>query len=410
MNLLHLSTSDLGGGAARSAYRLHQGLQAIGLTSRMLVHTRLSDDPQVVVDKNLLTRLGPQFSGIPLKRYAGRQSGLFSPQWFADSLASAVALQAPDVILLHWICNGFVRIETLAKWHKPIVWTLQDMWPFTGGCHYSCDCHRYTQSCGTCPQLSSERQRDLSHRVWQRKSRAWRQLDLTIVATSSWMAECAASSSLFAGLRIETIPFGLDTRTYRPIDKTTARELLQLPQDKPLALFGALAATKDQRKGFHLLAAALRHLRQTAWQDRLEVVIAGTSRPTHPLDIGFKSHYLGHLHDDLTLALAYSAADVMVVPSTQESFGQTASEALACGTPVVAFNATGLMDIVDHQQNGYLAQPYESGDLADGIAWVLEDRTRHAELRHQARRKAECQFSLELQARRYLSLLQDMLG
>jgi glycosyltransferase involved in cell wall biosynthesis len=223
------------------------------------------------------------------------------------------------------------------------------------------------------------------------------------------MATCAASSSLFAGLRVETIPFGLDTRLYRPIDKTTARELLQLPQDRSLVLFGALAATKDQRKGFHLLTAALQHLRQTAWQDRIEVVIAGASRPATPVDMGFRAHYLGHLHDDLTLALAYSAADVMVVPSTQESFGQTASEALACGTPVVAFRATGLMDIVDHQQNGYLAQPYESGDLANGIAWILEDRTRYAQLCHQARRKAERHFTLALQAHRYLSLLNDML-
>ena len=131
-------------------------------------------------------------------------------------------------------------------------------------------------------------------------------------------------------------------------------------------------------------------------------MIFGASRTAQPIDVGFKSHYLGHLHDDIALTLAYSAADVMIVPSIQESFGQTASEALACGTPVVAFNATGLMDIVDHQHNGYLAQPYESVDFAHGIAWVLEDRERHAELCRQARRKAEHQFALASQARRYL--------
>ncbi len=197
--------------------------------------------------------------------------------------------------------------------------------------------------------------------------------------------------------------------TYQPIDKPTARELLQLPQDKSLVLFGALAATKDQRKGFSLLAMALQRLSQTAWKDRIEVVIFGASPPVQPIDIGFTPRYLGRLHDDIALALAYSAADVMAVPSTHESFGQTASEALACGTPVVAFNATGLMDIVDHQQNGDLAQPYESGDLANGIAWVLEDRERHADLCRKARRKAERQFTLESQARRYLSLFKDML-
>lgn len=282
VNILHLSASDIDGGAARAAYRLHQGLQSIGLTSCMLVHTKRSEDSQVIADKKLLTKLGPKFSGRPLKRYAGRQGDMFSPQWFADALAPAVARQNPDIILLHWICNGFVRIETLAKWNKPIVWTLQDMWPFTGGCHYSRDCDRYTQSCGACPQLCSRAQRDLSRRVWQRKARAWKDLDLTLVAPSSWMAKCAASSSLFAGLRIETIPFGLDTQTYKPIAKPTARELLQLPQDKPLALFGALAATKDHRKGFQLLTAALQCLSQTQWQDRIEVVIFGASPPAEP--------------------------------------------------------------------------------------------------------------------------------
>ncbi len=409
MNILHLSTSDLEGGAAKAAYRLHQGLQSIGLTSRMLVHTKRSDDPHVIVDKNLLTKLGPQLSGASLKRYAGRRGDLFSPQRFAGVLPSNIARLNPDIILLHWICNGFVRIETLAKWNKPIVWTLQDMWPFTGGCHYSRDCDRYTQTCGACPQLGSRHRQDLSRRVWQRKAKAWKQLDLTVVAPSSWMAKCAASSSLFAGLRTKTIPFGLDTHIYKPVKKTIARELLQLPPDKDLVLFGALAATKDPRKGFHWLVEALRHLSQTAWKDRIEVVIFGASPPGQPIDVGFKPHYLGRLHDDIALALTYSAADVMVVPSAQESFGQTASEALACGTPVVAFNATGLMDIVDHQQNGYLAQPYESGDLANGITWVLEDPERHVELCRQARRKAERQYRLESQARRYLSLFKQIL-
>jgi glycosyltransferase involved in cell wall biosynthesis len=410
VNILHLSTSDLNGGAAKAAYRVHQGLQAIGLTSRMLVHTKLSDDPHVIVEKKLLTKLAPQLSGLPLKRYARREGGMFSSQWFADSLASAVPRLEPDIILLHWVCNGFVRIETLAKWNKPIVWTLHDMWPLTGGCHYSRDCDRYTQSCGACPQLGSHRYRDLSYRVWQRKNKAWKELNLALVAPSSWIAKCAASSSLLGGLRIETIPFGLDLLIYKPINKSTARDLLKLPQDKPLVLFGALAATKDQRKGFHLLASALQNLSQTPWKDRIEVVIFGASPPAQPIDVGFKTHYLGRLHDDIALILAYSSADVMIIPSIQESFGQTASEALACGTPVVAFNATGLVDIVDHQHNGYLAQPYESVDLAKGIAWVLEDRKRHVELCRQARSKAEHQFTLVSQSRRYLALIEDILG
>jgi glycosyltransferase involved in cell wall biosynthesis len=224
------------------------------------------------------------------------------------------------------------------------------------------------------------------------------------------MADCARASSLFRQLRIETIPLGLDTDKYKPIDKQVARQLLNLPQDRHLVLFGAADATSDPRKGFDLLRSALQGISNTEWRDRLELVIFGASAPKQPLDLGFKTHYLGFMHDDLSLALIYAAADVMVVPSIQEAFGQTASESLSCGTPVVAFNATGLKDIVDGQLNGYLAAPFDIEDLAKGIVWVLEDRERHQKLQFHAREKALREFATEVQARRYLSLYQDVLS
>jgi glycosyltransferase involved in cell wall biosynthesis len=199
--------------------------------------------------------------------------------------------------------------------------------------------------------------------------------------------------------------------TYRPIETAIARKLLNLPVDKQLVLFGASPGTTgDKRKGFHLLQPALQQLSQSGWQDRLELVVFGSSQPDRPIDLSFKTHYLGQFHDDLSLALVYAAADVMVVPSLQEAFGQTASEALACGTPVVAFAATGLKDIISHQQDGYLAQPFEIEDLASGIAWVLEDGDRHQKLRTCAREKAEREFNLELQAHRYRSLFTALLN
>jgi glycosyltransferase involved in cell wall biosynthesis len=156
------------------------------------------------------------------------------------------------------------------------------------------------------------------------------------------------------------------------------------------------------------LLAALQQLDNHEWQDRLELVVFGASAPKQPIDLGFKTHYLGFMRDDLSLALAYSAADVTIVPSIQEAFGQTASESLACGTPVVAFNATGLKDIVDPQLNGYLAKAFDIEDLARGITWVLEDRDRHQKLQYHARDKALREFATEVQARRYLSLYQEI--
>lgn len=409
MKPLILSTSDIEGGAARAAHRLHQGFKAIGTPSKMLVRAKFSRDKSIMAEKSTLTKLGPQMNNLPLRRYPQRERKLFSPQWFPDAIAGNVAAINPDVVNMHWVCNGFLKIETLTKFKKPLFWTLQDMWAFTGGCHYNESCDRYEQACGQCPQIKSGRDHDLSRQVWKRKLHAWKQLNLTIVTPSSWMADCVRASSLFRDRRVEVIPFCLDTECYKPIEASVARHILKLPQDKRLILFGALAATADPRKGYHLLVPALQKLRQLESQENTELVIFGASRPEKPVDMGFKAHYLGSFQDDIALAIAYSAADVMVVPSLQESFGQTASEALACGTPVVAFDATGPKDIVDHQVNGYLVRPYEVDDLANGIAWVLEDEQRHAQLRDNARLKALSAFPLELQAKRYLSLFSEVL-
>ncbi|MEM6253279.1 MAG: glycosyltransferase family 4 protein [Cyanobacteria bacterium P01_D01_bin.156] len=410
MKVLHLSTSDLDGGAARAAFRLHQGLRCLNVDSQMLVRAKDSGHSAVIAEKSFRTQMGPRMNGVLVKRYKNRNRGLFSPQWFPDKLAPRVRALAPDVVTLHWICNGFLRIETLNQFTQPVVWLAHDMWPFTGGCHYAQDCDRYTQSCGQCPQLKSQVKRDLSNKIWQRKANAWRDVDLTLVAPSHWFASLMAKSSLFQDRRIEVIPHGLDLEQYYPIEPTTARSVLRLPQDKQILLFGASSGvTNDPRKGFQFLQAALQELGRLGWSDRLEVVIFGIKEPDNPPELGLPTRYLGRFRDELSLVLTYSAADVMVVPSMQESFGQTASEALACATPVVAFNATGLKDIVDHQQTGYLANPYEVEDLLNGILWVLENPERQRQLSHQSREHAEKSLSLALQATRYEKLYEELI-
>jgi glycosyltransferase involved in cell wall biosynthesis len=408
MKTLLLSDSDIDGGAARAAYRLHQGLKAVGVDSQMLVRAKFSDDRTVLTQKTLRAKLAPALNGCPLRFYSKRDRTMFSSQWFPDTIASEIARLDPTIINMHWVCNGFLQIETVAKFNKPLIWTLQDMWAFTGGCHYTQSCTRYTESCGACPQLKSDKELDLSRWIWQRKAKAWNNLNLTIVAPSSWMAQCVTSSSLFRDLRVEIIPFGLDTKRYQPANRQMSREMLNLPLDKQLILFGALAATKDHRKGFHLLLPALQSLSQSGWQDRIELVVFGSSEPENPIDLGFKSHYLGHFNDDISLTMVYSASDVMIVPSIQEAFGQTASESLACGTPVIAFKGTGVEDIVEHQQNGYLATSFDPDDLVRGMTWILEDSDRYMKLRASAREKAEKEYSLDLQAQRYLSLFEEI--
>lgn len=412
---LLLSTSDIKDGAARAAYRLHTGLNKIQVDSQILSQVKYSQDLKVIGARET-SGIGQAKTGLrlildqlPLKLYAKKEKQRFSANWLSDKVNSQITQLNPDIINLHWVNAGFLQIETLAKFNKPIVWTLHDMWAFTGGCHYNQECNKYTKSCGACPQLSSNKDWDLSRWVWGRKQKAWQNLNLTIVTPSKWLADCAKASSLFKNKRVEVIPYGLDTDIFKPIERKTARELLKLPQDKQLVLFLSLQATSDKRKGFQLLQPALQKLSIGNWQDRIELVVVGASKPEKDLNLGFKSHYLGTLTDDLMLALAYSAVDVFVAPSVQDNLPNTVLEAIACGTPCVAFNIGGMPDMLEHQQNGYIAKPYEIDDLVEGIMWILENQERYQKLAHRAREKAEQKFALKIQADRYKSLFTEIL-
>jgi glycosyltransferase involved in cell wall biosynthesis len=408
-----MNTSDQGG-AGIAACRLHRGLKSLGVHSNILVQTKLTDDFTVIEQQAKLNRkiaqASPNLTTWPLPLYRQREPLLFSPQWFPDGLTAQVAQLNPDIINLHWVCWGLLQIETLPKFNQPLVWTFHDMWAFTGGCHYAGQCDRYRDSCGSCPQLHSSKNWDLSRWVWQRKDRAWKNIHLTVVTPSSWLAKCTSSSGLFKDRRIEVIPNGIDTQIYKPIDKQLARLLLNLPKDKHIVLFGAMSSTSDRRKGFHLLQPALKSLSQSGWQDRIELLVFGSSEPSEPPEFGFNCRYLGRLHDDISLAVLYSAADVFVAPSIEDNLPNTIMEAIACGTPCVGFKIGGIPEMIEHHANGYLARPDEPEDLAQGIAWVLENADRHQKLSQSAREKAECEFTQDLQARRYMSLFAEILA
>jgi glycosyltransferase involved in cell wall biosynthesis len=415
MKVLLFNTDDIQGGAARAAYRLHQGFQRINVSSQMAVQNKRVDQKTVLGASvssgmaNIIAGSRLTLGQLPLKFYRDRDPyAFYSLQWLPDNIASLTTQLNPDIVNLHWICNSYIQIETLAKLNKPLVWTLHDMWAFTGGCHYSDNCTSYTKSCGACPQLSSDRDWDLSRWVWQRKSRAWKNLNLTIVTPSSWLTKLAKSSSLFQDFRVETIANGIDAQVYRPIDRVWARELLRLPQDKHLIMFGSLSSTRNRRKGFHLLQPALLELSKTQWRDRLELVVFGASQPEHSPDLGFPTRYLGTFNDDLSLAIAYSAADVFVLPSLEDNLPNTLIEASSCGTPCVAFNVGGISDAIEHKQTGYLAEPYKTEDLAYGIKWAIESKLRNQQLSECARQKVEREFSLEIQAHKYLFLFKEI--
>lgn len=407
---LLINTSDARGGAARASYRLHQGLEQVGINSTMLVQDKRSTDISVI-GPNLIGWKGVGINYIfrylidklPLLLYPKYQRTVWSPQWLPNKVHMKINRLNPDIVHFHWICDGFVPIQEVSKIKQPLIWTLHDMWPFTGGCHYNGTCDRYMYECGKCPQLGSDKEKDLSHWVWSRKKKFWANLDFTVITPSRWLADCARSSSLFGDKKIEVIPNGLDIQKFKPIDKIKAKEDLNLPADKNLILFGAMNSIKDKRKGFQYLKSAINVLSEDL---DFEAIVFGNSGKDRQLNIPI--NYIGNVPDNI-LPKLYSAADVMVVPSIQESFGQTASESMSCGTPVVCFRTTGLKDIVNHKTNGYLADSFDIKDLARGIEWVVEQNQRKKVLCENARKYAEKNFELKYIAKKYIDLYSQML-
>lgn len=411
MRVLFLNSSDRGGGAANAAFRLCQGIKSCGIDTKMLVQCKTGDSIDVLGPKTfchkMLSFLNPFTDTIPVRFYRNRPLLNFSTGLLPDQLRKRVSLLAPDLIHLHWVAQGFGGISALPHFDRPVVWTLHDFWPFTGGCHYPGPCERYRHSCGECPVLGSNRACDLSRLILKKKLASWRQVNLTLVAPSRWIRDCARQSSLFNDVPIEVIPNGLDLRSFKPVNRKIARELLNLPQEKKLILFGA-KSTDDPRKGFKLLAQALLHLDKSL-ADKSELLLFGSGEESFFQGSALQARYLGSLHDEVSLALLYAAVDVFVAPSIQENLANTVMEALACGTPCVAFNIGGMPDMIEHLMNGYLTEPFDIVELAAGIRWVLCDDTKHLELSRAARRKAEDDFSLEKVSLRYSDLYQSRL-
>ena len=254
MNILHISTSDIIGGAARAAYRLHRGLIDNGVNSHMVVQYKISNDyevygPQTNIYK-ALSLIRPTIDHFPKLFFSRRSKTFFHLQWLPNRLIHKINRLNPDIIHLHWICRGFINISSLSRFKIPIVWTLHDNWPFTGGCHYTEGCNRYIHSCGTCPILCSNKKWDLSNWTWKRKLKAWKNIKFKLIAPCRWMKAQATKSSLFKKTPCNVIPNGINTARFKPTDQKFARKLLSLPYDKNTSPVRSYGRQKRQPKGF----------------------------------------------------------------------------------------------------------------------------------------------------------------
>jgi glycosyltransferase involved in cell wall biosynthesis len=374
MRPLLLSTYDRGGGAALAALRLHRGLCAAGADSQMLVQFRSGQDPGVIGPRNSLDQFRGQMGSITERlrtRGYTLKSKDFSPQWLPSAVPGRVRALAPDIVHLHWVSYGHLSIEDIARLKAPVVWTLHDMWAFTGGCHYSGGCERYLGECGACPVLTSGTEDDLSRSIWRRKKAAWDGLDIRVIAPSRWLAERARKSALFGARDIAVIPNTIDTDLFKPGDTLAMRQLFNLPVGPKLILFGAVQSLSSDRKGARHLLAALERLRLLT-ADPIELVVFGQSASVPGINFPLPVHYMGSFGDEVSLAALYNAVDLVVTPSVEDNLPNVAMEALACGRPCVAFDIGGLSDLIEHERAGYLARPCDAEDLARGMLYCLD--------------------------------------
>lgn len=405
MKSVFIAHSDLAGGAAIAAYRIHQSVMSQGVESELWVDHKISDDWTVSSHSGgfsaKIAKFRPSLNKLPAAIVRSKISEQASFNWLPSRWPKKVNSSDHDLVHLLWFNRETLSIADVSRFKKPKIQTLQDMWAFCGYEHYSVDT-RWKD--GYTPESRSidEHGVDMKRWVWNRKRKHWKD-PYQLVATTEWMADMVRQSALFKDWPVEVIGNPLNVNQWTPFDKTAARELFGLPQDKKIMLFGAESGTRNLRKGFDLLELALERLSGEVAD--LHIVVFGQSVPRVRGKEHFATSYVGRLNDQVALRALYSAADVYANPARQEAFGQTASEAQACGLPVVVFEKTGLAEVVIHKKTGYLAKYLDVDDLAEGIAWILSrSDSERQQISCEARQWVENNFSYEVIGKQYAEL------
>jgi len=425
IKVVHLCAHDFGG-AGNAAYRLHKGLQSIGVDSTMIALNKGGGDPSVKILpndylKSMASCLDDQVYNSPvwnrqearwqklLSEYPNRPTGL---EMFSDAVSDVKLdrireIQEADIINLHWVA-GTVDWPSapLGIGDKPIVWTLHDMNPFTGGCHYAGDCKKYLEGCGACPQLGSKVHDDLSHKVWEQKRKTYQGLNIGVVTPSRWLGECASGSKLFSRFPVRVIPYGLPLDTFRPYPKAEIHKILKIPDSVKIILFGAHSVL-NERKGFRYLLEALNKIPLKNGHD-IAILTFGSLSEDLKIPPKFSIVNLGPIADETHLAMTYSVADVFVLPSLEDNLPNTVIEAMACGVPVVGFDIGGMPDMIEHKQTGYLVKPKDIKGLIEGVDWVISSSEGNTNLSKRCRAKVEEKYALEVQAKSYCELYREI--
>lgn len=415
MNIVHLCTSDLRHGAGIAAYRLHHSLRKLGVNSNLIVAQKLSDEKHVVWAKE---PSGNSF--VNFYRWGHHMTELFLNvtgsqnvySYLSKDLEKHPLIQAADVIHfhnIHWPFRNFSL--NLLEWglKKPLFWTFHDVWPITGHCFYPLDCDRWKEGCGHCPRLRMfiPLLFDTSAYQWRLKKKLYEKTKMMVITPSTWLRDMAQQSPLLIGQNVECIPNCIDRNIFKPIDQRVARKSFGLNPTAKVLLF--VASKLDiPIKGLSYVEEAISKIQ---WPNQ-DLVLLTVGRGAVPLSIKnkIKVKELGKISDSKKMARVYSAADLTLSPSKAESFHFVTAESMSCGTPVIGFNTGGIKDLVDHDKNGYLAQPENSDDLAKGISLFLNNSNAcYDKAKIETIIKAQKYFSSTVVAKKHLHRYEDHL-
>lgn len=366
MNIVIINKSDTTGGAAVVSMRLLNALREAGHDARMLVAERKSDSPYVEKIASGF-RLKSAFIAdrIPMAYHNGMsRSTLFKIDgaiWGID-ITSNPLVKSADAIFINWINQGVLSLEDiydLSKLGKKIIWTMHDMWNFTGICHHAGDCNRYIYplQCGLCPLL---RERfwnknpsffDLSYQTFFRKLCLYKLVDITFVAVSSWLEQCARQSTLLKNQKIKMIPNAFPLPDIKDIHRTESAGRIRL-------IFAA-ARVDDDIKDFPTLKEALRFISEHHPEiaEKMEITIIGGIKNRSLLKkFPISMQYRGIVNDQKEMQRAYQSSDIVISSSEFETLPGTLIEGQAYGAIPVAFDRGGQRDIITPGETGCLAQ------------------------------------------------------
>jgi glycosyltransferase involved in cell wall biosynthesis len=351
MKVLHLNTHSSGGSYEYAAL-LSTGLAERGIESRVLCKSAAAKGVRFFLNR-LIRRASVSLTREP---WHGTRRLLLPPG--PEELADV------DVVHLHTVADWFDVPGWLEKLPGGIsvVISIHDMWHVTGGCFLYRGCNLYSDTCTPCPILRWPANRFLAADEQSRKLRAYRKCGARLVANSHWLAEIAGRSAIAkacGGVRV--VPPGIDTTIFKPQDKSLCRKHLDLPAGAFVIVTGGASLT-DTNKNVPWLFEQLSQL-----SDLPGVIVLAFGQGTVPAPARLNVRFTGGVRNRRDLARLFAAADVFVSASLMETYGMTLVEAMACGTPVVAFRVGGIPEAAPEAQGAMLCAPQDGTALIAAI-------------------------------------------